>query len=156
MRSIFSPVDIRAKLAPIQPLSLSVTSIRRRGKRLLWVGALAELPEQIEHFGRNIFFHRLLIGRAEGMADLRTRSPLLLRFRDLVHVRLGNGVGLAPAVPVVFEAQSQTPRGSAAPAAFVRNALPPGTRGSRVRRVVPRANKGPQSHVKQKSRMLVP
>lgn len=81
---------------------------------------LSELPEQIEHFGRNVLADDSIVGGAEGIADVAGAGPLAAGARRT----LGRGavvIGFAPAAafPVVGKAQNLLPLAarSAAPAA---------------------------------------
>ena len=77
MRNIFSPLDIRSQREPSQLLDSGFTSRspswRSRG--------LAELPQQIEHLGRDVLVDRPLIDGFQRIADLTDRRSTLFRAR---------------------------------------------------------------------------
>ena len=104
---------------------------------------LTELSEQIEHLGRNVLAHRLLIGGAQRLADFGRRAALLAGPRSFVTFNLMRRVALAPA--------------GAAPAHLYKAyASAPELLPNNDAQTHPAANNGLQSGWKQKSRPLVP
>src|SRR3569623_654518 len=78
---------------------------------------LTELPKQIEHFGRNILAHRLLIGGAERLADLGRGAALLAGPHCFLTFNLLRGIAFVPPVLIVLEGQIRYPLAAgAAPA----------------------------------------
>ena len=73
INSIFSPVESRANRDANLPLSSRSTLFRP-----FRAGALPQLPEQIEHFGRNVFLDRALVNGLERQPQFGPVRLLLL------------------------------------------------------------------------------
>jgi hypothetical protein len=70
------------------------------------LGTLAELSEQIEHFGGNGLTHGAVVDRAERVAYLARLGALaLLPGRTCGGIAVDGMISFAAALPVIFKAQ---------------------------------------------------